>query len=147
MEPAFDPTQLKPLDHDLAEAWGRAGVELGVAVVAPFELPVGDQVFRYGALARGFGTAAGVLIRADVGPFHPDSCGAIWEAARQAGYTAANVAPLLCRYDRDEFVLFLNLFGWFGPARERPSWHVGPTLTDLHQQAEPSAAADRGGMS
>jgi hypothetical protein len=40
------------------------------------------------------------------------------------------VAPLLCRFDRDEFVLFLNLFGWFGPPEERPPWHAGPPPPD-----------------
>ena len=141
---AFDPTELIPLDHQLASAWRTAGAEMGILVVAPFELPVGGRVFRYGALVAGFDTTAGVLLRADAAEFHPDSCGAIWTAARGAGYTAANISPLLCRFDRDEFALFLNLFGWFGPAGERPAWHTGPPAED-QRHAEPGAAADTGG--
>jgi hypothetical protein len=125
MAEAFDPTQLTSLDHELVAAWRLAASELGIRVIAPFELPIGQDVFRYGVLVVGFGTAKGILLRADVGPFHPDSCGAIWNEAREAGYSAANVSPLLCRYDRDEFVGVLNVFGWCGPAPEQPEWYIG----------------------
>src|SRR5262249_45230768 len=80
---AFDPTQ-------------RAGAELGVHVTAPFEFPVRDRVFRYGALVVGFVTPAGILLRAMPDEFHPDQCGAIWDEATAAGYAAFNLSPLLC---------------------------------------------------
>ena len=126
MAVGFDPTQLTDCDRQLATAWRAAAADLGVRVVAPFDLPVEPAVFRYGALVAGFGTAKGVLLRADVRPFHPDSCGAIWHEAVAAGYTAANVSPSLCRFDRDEFTLFLNFFEWCGSPGERPPWHTGP---------------------
>jgi hypothetical protein len=49
MPTTFDLTALTALGHQLAAAWRRAAAELGIAVTAPFELPVGDGVFRYGA--------------------------------------------------------------------------------------------------
>lgn len=33
--------------------------------------------------------------------------------ATAAGYAAANLSPLLCRFEHEEFAQFLNLFGWF----------------------------------
>jgi hypothetical protein len=131
---SFDPTELLPLDYQLAAAWRTASVELGVRVIAPFELQVGDRVFRYAALVAGFGTSAGVLLRAMPDKFHPDQCGAIWSAAEEAGYTAANVSPRLCQFDRKEFERDLNMYGWFGPPAECPAWYVGQTLpNDDHQ--------------
>jgi hypothetical protein len=140
----FDPSQLLPLDLQLAESWRRAGAEMGVRVTAPFELAVGVRAFQYGALVAGFGTVAGVLLRAMPDEFHPDQCGAIWSEAAAAGYTVANLSPLLCRFDRDEFAQFLNMFEWCGPADERPTWHTGPPTED-QGHAGPGATPDRGG--
>jgi hypothetical protein len=123
---SFDPTQLLPFDGQLAESWRQAGLELDIRVTAPFELSVGDHVFRYGALVVGFGTAAGVLLRAMPDEFHPDQCGPIWSEAIAAGYSVANLSPMLCRFEREEFARFLNTFGWFGLPSERPAWYVGP---------------------
>ncbi len=122
----FDPTQLSLLDLRLAEAWRVAAGELGLEVTAPFELSVGGDVLRYGALVVGFGTRAGLVLRAGTEEWHPGQVGAIWTEAMKAGYFPANVAPLLCSYDRDEFVSFLNILDWCGPSAERPAWYTGP---------------------
>jgi hypothetical protein len=58
MAGTFDPAQLTSRDYELAEAWRLAASELGIRVVAPFELPVGQDVFRYGTLVVGFGTCS-----------------------------------------------------------------------------------------
>jgi hypothetical protein len=126
MAGGFDPTQLSDLDHRLATAWRAAEDEFGIRVAAPFDLPTGNATFRYGALVVGFGSVNGTLLRAMPDEFHPDQCGAIWAAAREAGYEAANLSPLLCRFDRGEFTQFLNLFPWCGLPEERPPWHTGP---------------------
>ncbi len=123
----FDPTQLLPLDLQLAEAWQTAAVELGLHVISPFELPVGNRTFQYGALVIGFGTARGLVLRAMPDEWHPEQCGAIWTEANHAEYFPANLSPALCHYNREEFVSFLNLFEWCGPAAEQPAWHVGPS--------------------
>jgi hypothetical protein len=128
MSTTFDPSTLTPLDHQLAAAWRLAAAELGIAVTAPFELPAVDGVFRYGALVHGFGTAKGVLLRALPEEFHPDQCGPIWAEARAVGFTAANLSPLLCHFNRDEFTSFLNMFVWEGRPASRPPWHVGPDV-------------------
>ena len=46
MDPAFDPTTLTALDHQLTASWRQAAVQLGIAVTAPFELAVVDEVWR-----------------------------------------------------------------------------------------------------
>jgi hypothetical protein len=127
---SFDPTKLLPLDWQLSEAWRHAAAELGVRVTAPFELPVGSQMFQYGALVAGFATPAGVLLRAMRTEFHPDDCGAIWSEASDAGYLPINVCPSLCQFDREAFVKFLKTFKWCGRADERPCWHAGTPLED-----------------
>src|SRR2546423_1026993 len=108
----FDPTVLSPLDLKLADAWRMAGAELGFRVVAPFELPVGGRVFRYGAWVGGFIGPGGMVLRATPDEWDPAQCGAIWKAATAAGLAPVNLSPLLCRYDRDEFTSCLNLFEW-----------------------------------
>jgi hypothetical protein len=126
MADGFDPTQLYARDHHLARAWQTASAELGIRVIAPFDLPVRQAVFRYGALVAGFGTDKGILLRAMPEQFHPDQCGAIWDEAGKAGYFVSNLSPLLCHFDKEEFTRFLNCFEWFGPPAEMPPWYTGP---------------------
>jgi len=119
----FDPTELSPLDHDLASAWLSAVAELGIRVSAPFDLAIGQATHRFGALISGFSTPSGLLLRA-----MPEGDGMTnkWPSLAETGFHGADVAPLLCRYGRDEFILFLNIFHWCGPPAERPCWHTGP---------------------
>ncbi len=120
---SFDPTQLSERDIELGQACLKAAEELGFDAIAPFQLPFRGRIFRYAALIKGLNCRKGTLVRAMEGQFSPDQCGDIWTAAGEAGYIPCNVCPLLCKYDRKEFVSWLNLFEWY-----RPAWHNGPPL-------------------
>jgi hypothetical protein len=128
MSNAFDPSTLTALDHQLAVSWRLAAAELGIAVTAPFELPVADKVYRYGGLVHHFGTERGVLLRAmfEEPPYKVTR--ELSDVGRKAGFYSASLSPLMCYYTLSQFIQFLNVFEWCGPPAERPPWHAGPDL-------------------
>jgi len=116
------------MESRLPAKWKKVANDLGLDVVAPFELILASGVrARVPVLIRHFGGPKGMLIVAD----YSDSLRTGWaEEAVQAGYGFSVMSEPEAgeEYERDVSIEVLADWGWHGPVSERPAWltHVDP---------------------
>lgn len=104
-------------DKLVTEAFLTAGRDLGIEVVAPFDVIVDGQTYRFLAFLPHFGGAKGMAVAA--GP--ADS--ALYRAAQGAGHYVSFInTDLYNTYDQKHFVDTLSDWGYHGPAEGRPAW-------------------------
>lgn len=104
-------------DKLVTAAFLAAGRDLGLDVVAPFELIVYGRVHRFLAFLPHFGGPRGMMVAA--GP--PD--GALYEATQRAGHYVSFInADMYSTYEQRHFIDTLSDWGYYGPEENRPSW-------------------------
>jgi hypothetical protein len=103
--------------RELQSAWMDAASDLGIDVVAPFDLPwLGSRNLIYVALVPGFGEARGTLVIETLDDQRI-------KAAQSAGYAFSCMgSQLYRRYERTIFRSVLEGWGWRGPEDRRPAW-------------------------
>src|SRR5215472_7670733 len=105
------------MDAQISIAWRQAGEDLGIWVVAPFELVTEDgEIERIEALIPDFGSPKGTLVA------NESVCG---DSRQRLGYYSSNLFPSYRKYVRSYFIDTLNDWGWFGKPREAPPWYTG----------------------
>jgi hypothetical protein len=101
----------------VTEAFMVAEQDLAIEVVAPFDLIVDGQSYRFLAFLPHFGSPKGMVVAA--GP----SDDGLWTAAQKAGYYMSSVnVDVYSTYMREHFVDTLKDWGFYGPAEKRPPW-------------------------
>lgn len=104
-------------DRSITEAFLTAGRELGIEVVAPFVLIVDGRRHEFPAFVPHFGCSKGIA----VAPMPSDPT--LSQAAQRADLGTSFVNPeLYSSYGREHFIDMLTEWGFYGPAKKRPSW-------------------------
>jgi hypothetical protein len=110
---------MRKLDEAIAQAWRDAADDLGIRVIAPFDVATEPgETITYEAFIPDFGGPAGTVTGVLDDPF-PDPV----RASR--GYYASNLGPSYQQYRRDHFIATLNDWQWFGDERLKPNWYTG----------------------
>jgi hypothetical protein len=107
----------KPTENSvaLADAWRIAADDLGIELVAPYQL---EEGFEFVALVRHFGSPKGMLVLARWDEGHAAA------AARcDFGYSCMD-SPFYQTYDRQLFVDVLTDWSWTGEPAARPAWYT-----------------------
>ena len=101
----------------VTEAFLVAGRDLGIDVVAPFNLIVDGQGYQFLAFLPHFGGPKGMVVAAI------DLDSGLGVAADKAGYYMSSVnVDAYGTYEREHYVDTLNDWGFYGPEGKRPSW-------------------------
>ena len=106
-----------------AAAWRHAANDLGLDVVAPYQVidPSSREPIECVALVRGFGTAAGAVLM----NMASDTAGH-GEAVSRLGFFLSRInVEAYSEYDRTLFADTLNDWGWFGARDQTPAWYTG----------------------
>jgi hypothetical protein len=105
-------------DEAISQAWQTARSDLGIQVVARFEVSIGDRKVVVEAFIPDFGGAGGaiVLSRETSDPR---------EALASMGYFASILFPSYRTYSRERFADTLDDWQWFGRPEVKPAWYTG----------------------
>ncbi len=99
----------------ISTAWKAAGADLGVRVIAPYEVRTGpDDVVVCEAFLPDFGSPTGAVI------LGYDSASAV--RARLAGRWCSVLHKPYEHYDRALFIETLDDWGWFGSSYMEQDW-------------------------
>jgi len=106
------------VDEAMSKAWLEAAKDLGIRVVAPFNVQTtDDELVTYEAHVLDFGGAKGTVV------------GVLDDKLRDCraanGYYCSNLALSYRYYERQHFIDTLNDWGWFGPSNCAPAWYNG----------------------
>ncbi len=104
----------------LVESWLQTADDLGIRIVAPFELVLesGARV-QAKVLVRDFGDRHGMLVVSDfeiIKRNHDEIIRAGY------GYSTMSEPRIEAEYDRDTSIEVLADWGWTGPEYKRPTW-------------------------
>jgi hypothetical protein len=104
------------MSQALAQMWLQASRDLGIRVVAPFLLDLGEgKAASFPVLVRDFGGDNGIVVFEE------------WDAAH-AGLASGKGFGYSCMkgdvYDRDYAMEVLRDWGWTRPLAEAPSWYA-----------------------
>lgn len=103
--------------EQVIEAFRAAGRDLGIEVVAPFDLVVEGQRHQFLAFMPQFGGAKGMVVA------EMDADRGLYGVAQNAGYYISFVnAETYDKYDRQHFIETLRDWGFYGPDEQRPRW-------------------------
>lgn len=111
--------EMRKLDEAISKAWREAADDLGIRVIAPFDISAesGEKV-TYEAFIADFGGPSGTVVGVLDDPF-PDPL-------REAhGYYTSNLGLSYQLYRREFFIDTLNDWKWFGDEQLRPDWYTG----------------------
>jgi hypothetical protein len=107
---------LTPLE---VEFWRKASADLGIEIIAPFELvlPFGQNL-TVSALVKDFGLPNGMIVNADYSLLRPHT-----KAIENAGYGyASGLGKEPNKYDRAQLIDVLKDWGWTGATERKPTW-------------------------
>lgn len=103
----------------IVEAWKKAGVELGIEVLAPYILPLDNgKMLEYEVFLPQFGGQDGALLTT------LDDTEKYKLAKENGKYCSQLNVDTYGTFDRKIFIEALNDFGWFGGGVP-PSWYTG----------------------
>ena len=106
-------------------AWRNAATDLGIRVVAPFELLTDSGTTAFPLFLPVFGRPAGMVCCVRGVPLGEPA------AAEQVGHYCSILYPqAYSRYDRKRFIDTLNDWQYFGPPESRPAWYTGEPWSD-----------------
>jgi hypothetical protein len=111
----------------LVEEWEAARDDLGLEIVAPYDLRItGNVAVRAEVLVRNYGARNGMLIVTDYAVIQP------WLKPLEAlGYGFSTLEEPTGdgreAYDRGTFIEMLSDWGWSGPEAEKPEWIMAPS--------------------
>jgi hypothetical protein len=120
-----------PVSQDfdaVTRAWRDAAEDLGIFVVAPYELVDKSGVVAALAVAwiGSFGSPQGIVV-ADL----QSDRDAVRSAARRHGQVCSFLnAKSYGRYDRELFRATLDDWGWYGDPAGSPEWYTGNSWTE-----------------
>jgi hypothetical protein len=99
--------------------WRMVADDLGIDIVAPFELALSDgSRLRVAALVKDFGPPSGMLVAFDYGTLKPYA-----KEVVESGYGySAQLGNSPGGYNRATMVDVLKDWGWSGAEEKRPSW-------------------------
>ena len=107
-----------PIDSEIVASWIAAGAELGIRVIAPFQIPSSDGNGRwFEAFIPDFGGPNGTVAG--------NSMDKLQDVRKQCGYYSSNLHDSYRKFDRQFFIDTLNDWGWFGEPGKQPSWYTG----------------------
>jgi hypothetical protein len=104
----------------MSRAWQEAATNLGIAVVAPFEV----AGVSFAAYLPDFGGPRGMVITGL--PSTEEEA----VTASDAGLYLSRVSDVYAEFDRSQFQAALDDWGWYGPAEKRPGWYAGTAWGD-----------------
>ena len=94
-----------------------AAEDLGIRIVAPFEISDGDDDVSFIAFFPDFGSRKGALV------CHIDEWLALYKIAHRLGYFCSGLHPDSYRiYDRERFIETLIDWHWLGEPTLEPRW-------------------------
>jgi hypothetical protein len=104
-------------------AWHEAAADLGIDIVAPFEIALDDGTREvFSVLVRPFGRRLGILVDSSL-----TSSDRFWKRsaiADAAGYSYSQLSPeVYSTYTRSIFVKTLVDWGWAEPKAAPPEWY------------------------
>ena len=99
--------------------WTQVSSDLGIDVIAPFEITLLDgTLLKVVALVKNFGAKNGMLVASDYDAVKPYK-----QKIVDSGYGyATNVGRSPEQYNRASMIDVLKDWGWTGPEGRRPSW-------------------------
>jgi hypothetical protein len=99
--------------------WQRTSNDLGIEVVAPFEVTLSDgSQFTFPALVKDFGNRNGMVVAADFAVIRPHA-----QKLLDAGYGySSNIGHSPESYQREDMIKILADWGWTGSRERKPSW-------------------------
>ncbi len=111
----------------VADAWRIAGVDLGVEVIAPFELVDDQTQHKVSCIAfiRWFGSPSGTVV---LGRHSPSELARAAAEARGIFFSVVDERSF-AKYDRNLFTDTLNDWGWYGAEGGAPGWFNGEPWT------------------
>ena len=111
-------SDLDQFDRAISLAWHEAQTDLGIRVVAPFEITIesGEAVIE--VFIPNFGGPNGAVALSNATSHYRKSLAAM-------GFFASILFPPYRSYSRERFIDTLNDWQWFGPAEEKPDWYTG----------------------
>lgn len=104
-------------------SWNTASADLGIEIVAPFEVVLASgECIKVHLLVPHFGAAKGMLLLTDYSLIEDHTSEII-----QAGYgfSVFSEPEASEEYDRDSYIEVLRDWGWSGPESEKPAWLQG----------------------
>lgn len=108
------------MDADISDAWRRAAQELGIRVVAPYDVSlVGGRAARVEAYVQDFGSVRGAIVLSQ-------RTGNLAAEMNRNGHWHSILTESHRAWDRKRFIDTLNDWGWFGPEGQEPDWYTGP---------------------
>ena len=113
------------IEDRLVQTWLEAARDLGIRVVAPYELALrtGETVLCE-AFIPDFGSAAGAV------QLSAKNERRVRRALRGSGvWVSATGRKARLAYDRGYYIDMLNDWGWFGPKGRQPDWYTGAPWT------------------
>jgi len=110
------------VDSAISSAWKTAGSELGIEVVAPFGVVVGNRDVEVEAYISNFGGPKGTVVLSESTSKHQ-------KELSKLGYYVSILFPSYRRYSRQHFVDTLDDWQWFGDPVKCPSWYTGKPWT------------------
>ncbi len=109
---------MSDVNENLVAAWLEASRDLGIAVIAPYGLPItGNRLLRCEAFIPDFGSPTGAIAISRL------TRGKVRPVLRKTNRWHSEMD--YARYDRRLFIEMLNDWGWFGQAQQ-PGWYTAP---------------------
>ncbi len=109
-------------------AWKLAGLDLGVKVMAPFDIRSGSKVITYAAALPDFGGKNGMLVGVLFPPEHELDESAKHAADIAGKYVSFINAEAYEEYKKDVFKDALRDWGYFGAPKHKPKWMGEDTI-------------------
>ncbi len=111
-------TLVSGMDQKISKAWQQAAVDLGIRVVAPFELASEDGSTRWlEAHILDFGGPMGTIVAS--------KSTRLSDLKLHFGYYPSILYPNYQTYARKLFIETLDDWGWYGEFGKEPAWYTG----------------------
>jgi hypothetical protein len=105
-------------DDAISQAWREAGTDLGIRVIAPFQINIDGGEVVIEACILDFGKFKGTVALSKMTSHHQ-------KALAEIGYFTSILFPTYRSYSREHFIDTLNDWQWLGRPEEKPVWYTG----------------------
>src|SRR4051812_38715989 len=115
-------------EQRVAAAWSEAAQDLGIRVVAPFQVDLDGDELQCTALVPDFDDVNGTLVMTG-STEEWQAKRAVLDKASDAGYGCSFLSSAYAHYERELFVDTLNDWGWSRGPDSAPEWYSGQPWT------------------